>query len=206
MKVKPTAKLRDKDRGLNKAVAVLKGFKGWGVKVGVLGTGQAASRPEWLETALLAAVHEFGAPSRGIPARHWITEPIDKKRREYADLLQGMVERAFDAGRGTVRSPKFYFDLIGMRAANDVKQWVFNGDVRPLQSYETLVRKLRKGERQFKRWRASGKKLEQAGDNVGFEGPSKLPRTLIDTGRMVGAVTWLAGLVGDLAPGGRGGR
>ena len=84
-------------------------------------------------------------------------------------------------------------NLIGMKMAADMKGYITQGaGVPPPNAPATLARKLRKGS-----WK---RKPMPALDDFGRlkdPGAAGTPRPLVDTGRMVGSLTWLVRRGGD---------
>lgn len=140
------------------------------VAAGFLGNEDGG--PGQLTTTQLALIHEFGAPAAGIPARPFILPSHDKHRPEYQALLErtarACIETALKGGDAAGKYRKF-LALIGTRMKTDIQNFVTQGEqVPPPNAPATLARKLAKSKK----------------------GATKAPRTLVDTGRMIGAVGW----------------
>lgn len=121
--------------------------------------------------ASLAAIHEFGSKDGRIPERSFIRGGIDANEEEIRKVTlkvaRGIYEGRFDVEKG--------LNIIGATGAAVIRRFVTKGDqVPPPNAPSTLARKVAKG-----KWR--GRKPVDA---------AKLVRTLIDTGRMIGSVTW----------------
>lgn len=143
------------------------------VQAGVIGAAAEADRGAGMTSARLALIHEFGAPEAGIPARPFILPSFEKNREAYRRLLIGLIKTA--VFRGQMPFSKA-LALIGAKMAADMKAFVVGGaPIPPPNSPATIARKLAKGA-----WK---------GRPAPAEGPGS-PRTLVDTGRMVGAITW----------------
>lgn len=153
------------------------------VKVGLLGARaqKKLKAHGGLTNVELGMIHEFGAPSRGIPERSWIRSTFDAMRSEHLALIRKLVVGIYDQKI----SPKQALGLIGAKVAADIKKRVTTGEGIPPPLAEETTR--RKGS----------------------------DRPLVDTGRMVGAVSWrvvmggketeLEGGVDKAAEGGSGG-
>lgn len=99
--------------------------------------------------------------TRTIPARPWIGPSFDKNRAKYERQLAKGLEAVYE-GRGDVET---LLGRLGAEGAADMKNYVTQGaEVPPPNAPGTLEHKQAKGD----------------GD----------PRTLVDTGQMVGAVSW----------------
>lgn len=118
------------------------------IQVGVFSKDTARKEGD-LTNASLAAIHEFGAPEHGLPARSMLKVPISEHIQEIMSPFKGKAE-AFLA-KGTLLQ---LYKLIGI-AAEKVVDGAFNsggyGKWAPLK-YETLLGKLRKGHKSL-HWR-----------------------------------------------------
>jgi hypothetical protein len=153
------------------------------VKVGLVGKRaqqvekvEGEARP--LTVAAIAAVNEFGSPERRIPARPFIGGSFDAHVEEYRLLLRQVADGVLT---GKI-SLKDGLSLVGQRASADVKNFVTQGEqVPPPNAPYTLKKKLAKT----------------------YRGAAKgEPRTLVDTGRMINAVTYEVVASGQGAKGG----
>lgn len=160
-------------------------------------TGKQATVPheegksEELTNVRLALIHELGAPAAGIPARPWVSGSYNKNRGTYRDMLTAVVRKAIVAGvTNGIDGADTYLQglkLIGLKMATDMKEYVVGGaPIPPPNSPAVLARKLEKGQAELQRRQRKAVKAgkDPATVKVGD------PRTLVDTGRMVGAVTW----------------
>lgn len=139
------------------------------VKAGFLG-GSSADRPsEGITNPELAAVHEFGAPEVGIPARPHTSPAFDNNRPKYEGQLR-QVLGALMVGPVDVRGA---LNLIGMGMAADIRNYVTQGP--PIQPENSTATKARKEARTVRD--ADGRPVGEV-------------RTLVDTGRMIGSVSW----------------
>lgn len=123
-------------------------------KVGIMGE-KAQAEHNGITNVELAAIHEFGAPAAGIPARSFLRASL-RARLDEIRPVQEMVAKAvvhgnMDAERGA--------GLIGAKGAAVVKRYITDGQVTPPDSPQTVARK----------------------------GSSQ---TLVDTGQLLGAVSW----------------
>lgn len=167
-KPRPLFQIRERDRGWQELLRQVQELKSSGahVKVGVLDDGGRGSADHGgITTAELAAVHEFGTRDGRIPARSWVRSTFETNRSRYVQEL-GELLKQFLAGRMTI--PRA-LEIMGARIAADIKKRVTTGpEVPPPNAPATLARKRGKTRR----------------------GSKGQVRTLIDTGRMVAAVTW----------------
>ena len=139
-------------------------------KVGIL---ENAQKPEddRFTMASLGAIHEFGSKDGTIPERSFIRAGIDKGRA-HLDEVSRKVARGIYEGRFDVEQA---LGIVGLSGASSIRKYVTQGDqVPPPNAPATLKRKVARG-----KWKGLGP-VDQA----------KLVRTLIDTGRMLGSITW----------------
>lgn len=134
------------------------------VKIGVLDDGKEGSADrEGITNGELAVVMEFGTGS--IPARSWIGRTFDQKRDEVQADMARLLGHIVD---GKVSVDKA-LNVLGAKYSAAVKNTVTQGEqIQPPNAPSTLARKLAKTRK----------------------GASNAVRTLIDSARMVGAVTW----------------
>lgn len=206
-------KLKDRDKGYKAIIRELKKAAHGGAfaKVGVLGDDETEGAE--ITTPELAAVHEFGAPSRGIPERSFIRATFDAKKNEWTEIARRLVALIYD-GKMTIQQA---LGLLGARAAADVKNHITQGpEIPPPASPKTLARKQGltrnlanlaahdAGQKFDARQRKREGPLTQA-QHFGaaqqrFAAAGKAaakvhlkrgePRNLVDTGRLVGSITW----------------
>jgi len=134
------ARLRDHDRGwarIRKAFGKMAtSRKGPVAQVGIQGD---SSREEGGETnAMIAAVHEFGSPTRSIPQRSFLRSTFDEHQRAYQRELDGIARRALDGAKLTGE-----LLLLGEQYRSDVLDKINEG-IPPALQDATIERK--KGE------------------------------------------------------------
>ena len=136
------------------------------VRVGVLDDGKEGSADRGgFTNGMLAVAMEFGTAT--IPARSWIGRTFDKKRSEVQADMQRLLGHILD---GKISVDKA-LNVLGAKYSAEVKNAVTQGEqIPPPNAPSTLARKHAKTR----------------------EGAANTVRTLIDTGRMVGSVTWAA--------------
>ena len=159
-------KVTDKDKGWRRLQALAKSLAADDVhvRVGVLDDGRAGSEDrDGITTGQLAVAMEFG--TQNAPARSWIGRTFDQKRGEVQADMQRLLGHIV-GGELTVDKA---LNVLGAKYSAAVKNTVTQGEqIQPPNAPSTLARKLAKTR----------------------EGAANGVRTLIDTGRMVGAVTW----------------
>jgi hypothetical protein len=159
-------KITDKDKGWNRLQDLAKRLASEDVhvRVGVLDDGRAGSEDHGgITTGQLAVAMEFGTAT--IPARSWVGLTFDRARTEVQADMRTLLGHIVD-GKITVDKA---LNVLGAKYSAAVKNTVTQGEqIQPPNAPSTLARKLAKTR----------------------EGAANGVRTLIDTGRMVGAVTW----------------
>jgi hypothetical protein len=86
--------------------------------------------------ATIAAAHEMGAPSRGIPARPFLIPTMQNNAEKYTNLLaQGFRNALQDKEKAAE-----VYEKIGLVASSDVKDYIVSGQFVPLKE-STIDRK-----------------------------------------------------------------
>jgi hypothetical protein len=136
------------------------------VKAGVLGSANVVHDETGLTNVRLALIHEFGAPNANIPSRPWVGAAFRLHRDEYKAALGKVVAQVF-AGK---LDYEVGLGRIGAKMAADMKRFVRDGLVVPplVSEGETYRRKAQKTR----------------------PGSPGTPVALLDSSRMIGAVTW----------------
>lgn len=133
------------------------------VKVGIFSDGKPRGTDSDLTNAEIGAVHEFGAPDAGIPARPWLKPAIAKNADAYQKFLGRVAQEALQGG-----SIEKGLAQIGAKAAADVKQYIATGQPPQDLAPATLARKLAKTRK----------------------GSKGTPKALIDTAQMLNSITF----------------
>lgn len=119
--------------GVDKVVATLSGIDNYQGKVGWV---ESATYPDGTPVAYVATIHEFGAPSRGIPARPFMRPAVDEYGQQWMDLLAQGAKQAMATG-GDGRN---VLELVTLRAAGDVARKIQAVTTPPLKP-ATIKRK-----------------------------------------------------------------
>jgi hypothetical protein len=153
------------DHGWNRLAQVLEELrkrKSY-VKAGVLGAGRDRDEGD-VTNVELAIIHEFGAPSVGVPQRSFVRSSFDAKRGQYIEDLRKLLRGVYE-GKVTIEQA---LNIVGLHMATDMKKGITEGPgIPPPNSESTLRRKLGKSR----------------------PGSRKDPRPLVDTGRMVDSIS-----------------
>ncbi len=215
-------KLIDRDLGYRRIVAELRRATNGGAyaKVGILGGTE--ERDGGVSAVELGTIHEFGAPAAGIPERSFLRRTFDRKKDEWYALTRQLCSLLY-GGRITMSKA---LGLLGARAAADMKATITDGpEIPPPPKPETLRRKQGLTQRLASdaarqaeaRYEARTRKREgpmtaaqhAASEGRKFAAAGKAaaritqrrgtPRNLVDTGRLVGSITWKV-VVGPESP------
>lgn len=209
-------KVEDKDLGWIEIAKRAKQIHDWRVKVGVLADdakGGLHVEGGKLSVAEIAAVLEFGTQDGRIPARPFVTSTFDKNREELKKMGAELIEKAL-LGHMSVEHA---LGLIGAKLAADIKATVVAG-VPPPNAPSTALAKAMKGKtkslfmtpgRKAKQtvttnWmgmvsgvitnqqaqKPQRKEAKTLGDAFAQAGAIAAVKPLIDTGRMLNAITW----------------
>ena len=103
------------------------------VEVGAFGM-HSGKRPITMPD--LAAIHEYGAPSRNIPERSFVRASITLDQSKYGKFLLGEVKSLLLLKT----TPMKIKQILGMQAAADVQMYMVNGKFAPLKA-KTIKRK-----------------------------------------------------------------
>lgn len=132
------------------------------VRVGVLSNG--AHGGDGISVVELAAIHEFGAPAAGIPERSFIRRTFNDRQSDLERVI-GNLARKVVADELTMEQA---LNQLGALSVAWIRNTVTEHRVDPKSTAETDARK-----------------------NARAGKPAGSPTTtLVDTGRMIGALTW----------------
>ena len=169
----------DNDLGWRRLMSLGEALKGGSfVKVGILADsakGGLHVPGAALTVAEIAAVLEYGTEDGHIPSRPFLRQTFDKQVDEMARLAKAAVLKILDGKMGVAQA----LGLMGAKLAAEVKKTITAGPEVPPTNAPSTKR---------------AKESKRAKGNVADV------RTLVDTGRMVGAVTWET-VLGALARG-----
>ncbi len=142
------------------------------VKIGLQGEkGQRAASgdPKSGKTVVDVGIdNEFGVPARRVPARSFIRSTFDNKNRQWSFLTKNLLGKILLRRLNTSRA----LSIIGLKIQSDIKRKI-RSNVPPPNAESTLRRKMARAQKK-----------------VGI-GPIGMPKTLIDTGRMLNSVIFV---------------
>ena len=98
-----------------------------------VGWFERATYPDGKQVALIAAIQEFGAPSRGIPPRPFFRNMIAAKSGEWPDAIAGLLR---ENGMNAVAA----LNVAGQRIAGHLQESITNTNSPPLAA-STIARK-----------------------------------------------------------------
>lgn len=178
---------KDVDKGwkaILEAAQRISADKGAHAKAGYLGAAAQEAHEgeepgaEPLTNVALGAIHEFGVPGR-IPERSHIRATFDMHRERYYAELRRLVGWWFDR-KGKMPLLQA-LRLMALRMSSDQKSRILTGEgIPPPNAPSTIARKLKKGA-----W-----KNRTAEETAQLMAEGRGPRPLVDTGRMVGSLSW----------------
>lgn len=171
--------IKDVDRGWARLLRELRSLQGGAyVKVGAIGEVKDLHEGDTISVVALMVIHEFGAPEAGVPERSFLRATCDKMGPTEWNLLREKLVGLIYDGKMDVEQA---LGVLGAKASSDVKAFITEGDeVPPPAAPATFLRKLNKGAK-------------------GFNLTGAAPRNLVDSGRMVGSITWQVIVSGSAA-------
>lgn len=123
--------------GTEKLQATLKDVSSKQIRVGFF---PEAQYPDGTPVAYVAAIHEFGAPQRSIPARPFMRPTAEQKKSEWGRQIAGAVRGAIDGKVDVAQA----FDAIGAMAAGDIGRTISRVTTPPLKDSTLRARQTRK--------------------------------------------------------------
>lgn len=133
--IKVDTQIIHKDHGKRALEVALKRLMGSHSKVGFL-RGGARDPKNNFPIAQQAAVHEYGSPSQGIPARPFMQQTWDRNLAELRRIQDGLLSRLY---KGTT-TPEQMVKQVGIWYKGRVQATITTGDFRPLKP-ATIARK-----------------------------------------------------------------
>lgn len=175
------------DRGLQRIQNTLRSIqtdKSY-VKAGLLAGKAGKTRPDGKATLTSVQVgiwNEFGTAHQ--PARPFIRPAFEINRAAYMEILRRLVAVSVYQGKMPFSRA---LGIIGAKMAADMKKYVTAGPpIPPPNEQRYFEEKVARGYHKLNKRRANALKRGK----VVPEGPIPPPRTLVDTGRMVGSITY----------------
>ena len=102
------AKLKEIERKTGSAKSVSVGFM------------SDAKYPDGTPVAMVAAIHNYGAPAKGIPARPFFSNMVASKSPEWGDILGQLLDRTGFSARQSL-------GLMGEGIAADLRESIIHG-------------------------------------------------------------------------------
>jgi hypothetical protein len=154
--------IKDKTKAIRTAMDTLARSKSY-VKAGLLGTKKAARSGDSLTNAEIGIINEYGTSRQ--PARPFVKPSFDQNRKVYEKHLATLAKRVVSGQRISYERA---LGIVGLQMAADMRKFVTQGaPVPPPNAPSTLRRKTALTRR----------------------GSKGSVRTLVDSGRMVNALT-----------------
>lgn len=146
-----------------------------------VGVPSGATEADGTALTLVAAVHEFGAPSVGIPERPFLRAAIERNRLNYVRLNRINLVKML-RGQTTVEDA---LGRLGEMAKGDVQTEIRNGDFVALKPATIAARRRARGDSYNN---AIQRSVAQKQNDGGEAGP--IDRPLIDTGQLRQSIAW----------------
>ena len=146
-----------------------------------VGVPEGKREEDGTPVAMIAAVHEFGSPSQGIPERPFLRVAVQKNRMKYVRLNRINLVKML---RGQMGMEQALGDL-GAMAQGDVVAEIKAGDFQALdpKTIKARERSRSSGYNQSVKRKAAAKK----------DAAGPIDRPLIDSGQMVQSIAWELG-------------
>jgi hypothetical protein len=130
------SRVKDIDRGFKAFVRRWKrANRGLSVTVGVQPPEAQEKREGGIDMVGIAAVHEFGAPSRNIPQRSFLRSTYDENRKKYQKQITKRVGKGVVTGGAPAAAA---LREIGTVYQNDVQDKMRSGGITPPLSPSTI--------------------------------------------------------------------
>lgn len=141
-----------------------------------------ARYPDGQSVAEVAAIQNFGAPSRGIPPRPFFTNAVARGGAEWAGKLAALLKMAdYDAERALA--------MMGPVVQADIQKSIVETNAPPLSEVTLQLRKMRQENPDLEVTGATvGEAARRAKEGVSTAGVSTKP--LVDTGTMLRYVSF----------------
>lgn len=98
-----------------------------------VGFPASAKEPDGASTAMIAAVHEYGVPHKGIPERPFMRTSLEKNRGKRKALNEQNLKKVLNGGMSVDAA----LGQLGLMASSDIKQEIKNGSFAPLKPATT---------------------------------------------------------------------
>lgn len=153
--------------------------EGRSVSVGFMSN---AKYPDGTPVAMVAAIHNYGAPGAGIPARPFFSNMVADESPNWGPQLGKLLKTGgFDAVTA--------LSQMGELIAGELRQSIIYGDWQPLSETTLMLRTMRS-----KGATVTGRTVGQATKAVAMGMPNDRSETgakpLVDTGHMLNSITY----------------
>lgn len=120
------------------------------------------------QTAYIASIHEYGAPSKNIPPRPFMRPTIAREEKNWQSLLQSGAKQIIK-GSTTIEA---VYGLLGAKASGDIAKTIASIHSPPLKEKTVQARARKRKSRTI---------------------TDTLRKPLVDDAIMIGSVTWRVG-------------
>lgn len=186
-----TGRVMDRDLGLRKIVNTMSQFDGRELRVGIQGPEAGAIEHDGsaLSNVELGAIHEFGAPSVGIPERSFIRATWNANiERWTSSTLPAIAAKVYSSSPD---APQRALGVLGEVIVGEIRKTMARGIPPPLTAsgYASRLRRRQGGRAQLARAQRS-RGLAALGAGIELEAGRMQAKPLIDTGQLRNSITW----------------
>lgn len=146
-----------------------------------VGVPSGAAEADGTPVAMIAAVHEFGSPSQGIPERPFLRTAMQENAKKYVALnrrnLLAILRRQMTVEQA--------LGQLGEMAKGDVQAKLRDGDFKALDPKTIAARRRARSNGYNKALQSKMAKKQAAGNAAG-----PIDRPLIDSGQLRQSITW----------------
>lgn len=146
-----------------------------------VGVPSGAAESDGTPVAMIAAVHEFGSPSQGIPERPFLRTAMQENRDKYVRLNRINLVKMLRGQMGMEQA----LGKLGEMAKGDVQAKLKNGDFKRLDPKTIAARRRARSNGYNKALQRKVAKKQAAGNAAG-----PIDRPLIDSGQLRQSITW----------------
>jgi len=143
-----------------------------------------AKYPDGTSVAMVAAIHNFGAPAAGIPPRPFFSRMIEEHKAEWGPKLGHAIKTLQWSGKQALGA-------LGEDIAGDLRESILNGGWQDLSEITLMLRTMRSDDQGLK---VTGKTVGQAAALIAAGAKHKRTKTgsapLIDTGYMLNSISY----------------
>lgn len=153
-----------------------------------VGVPEGPKEKDGTPVAMIAAVHEYGSPSQGIPERPFLRVAIQKNRIKYVRLNRINLVKMLRGQMGMEQA----LGQLGEMAKGDVQAEISHGQFAPLDP-KTIAARQRARSTDYNgslRRKAASEPTTEEGKRHRVRTGGAIDRPLIDSGQLVQSIAW----------------